>query len=89
VPATAEPPKVTAAVVALLQSTWSAGSDTEGVGLMSMVNVCAIPAHVFAVGVTIKVAVTGVVPVFVAENGAILPVPLVANPMLGVLFVHA
>jgi hypothetical protein len=34
------------------------------------------------VGVTIIVATTGAVPIFVAVNAEILPVPLAANPML-------
>ena len=37
-------------------------------------------------GVTVIVAVTAVVPAFVALNEAILPVPLAANPIDGVLF---
>ena len=40
------------------------------------------------VGVTVIVAVTGDVPVLMAVNAAILPVPLANNPIEGVLFVH-
>ena len=39
-------------------------------------------------GVTVMVAVTGAVPAFVAVNEGILPVPLAARPMEGVLFVQ-
>ena len=39
-------------------------------------------------GVTVIVAVTGAVPLFVALNDAILPLPLAARPMEGVLFVQ-
>jgi hypothetical protein len=52
------------------------------------VNVIGVPGHPFAVGVTVIVAVTGAVPVLVAVNAAILPVPLAARPMLVLLFVQ-
>jgi hypothetical protein len=39
-------------------------------------------------GVTVIVAVTGAVPVLIAVNEAISPVPLADNPMEGVLFVQ-
>ena len=39
-------------------------------------------------GVTVIVAVTGAVPVLIALNEAILPLPLAARPMDGVLFVQ-
>jgi hypothetical protein len=45
------------------------------------------PALVYF-GVTVIVATTGVVPLFNAVNAAILPVPLPANPIDGVLFVQ-
>ena len=87
-PDTGEPPNITAVVDVLLHKTWSEGSDTEGVGLMVIAKDCGIPAQVFAVGVTINVAVRGVEPEFVAKNEGILPVPLAAKPMLDVLFVQ-
>lgn len=37
----------------------------------------------------VMVAVTGVVPLLVAVNDGILPVPEAANPILGLLLVHA
>jgi hypothetical protein len=41
------------------------------------------------VGVTVMVATTGEVPVFIAVNAAMLPpVPLAARPMVGSEFVH-
>jgi len=39
-------------------------------------------------GVTMIVAVTGVLPLLTAVNEAIFPVPLAARPMLVVLFVQ-
>ena len=87
-PDTGEPPNITAVVDVLLHKTWSEGSDTEGVGLMVIAKDCGIPAQVFAVGVTVIVAIRGVEPEFIAVNAAIFPVPLVVKPMLVVLFVQ-
>lgn len=83
------PVKVTAAVFEPLQSVWLPGCVTSGVGLTVMINVWEVPTQVFAVGVTLSVAATGVKPPFVAVNEAILPVPEAARPMEGVLFVQA
>ena len=54
-----------------------------------MVNVSATPAQPFADGVTVIVAVTGALDVFVAVNAAILPEPLAAKPIEAVVFVQA
>src|SRR3989442_1410907 len=59
-----------------------------GVGFTVIVNVCDVPVHPLATGVTVIVAVTIVVPPFVAVNAAMSPVPLAANPILVVLFVQ-
>ena len=59
-----------------------------GEGLTTIVKFCGEPAQLFAVGVTVMVAVTAVAPMFEAVNAAILPVPLAAKPMLDVLFTH-
>ncbi len=80
VPLTA-PEKVTAAVVAPLQTVWSAAAATVGVGFTVMVNVSAAPEQLFAVGVTMIVAVAAVVPVFVAVNEPMLPVPVADSPI--------
>jgi hypothetical protein len=61
---------------------------TVGVGFTVMVNVFEAPGQPFAVGVTVMVAVTSAVPVFVAVKDAIFPVPLAARPILAVLFVQ-
>lgn len=48
-----------------------------------------MPAHPLAVGVTEIVAVTGAVPALTAVNaGIVLPEPLPASPIEGVLFVQ-
>ena len=57
-----------------------------------MVNVLLIPVQLtpplMKVGVTVIVAVTGVVPLFTAVKEGILPVPLAARPIAGVLLVQ-
>jgi hypothetical protein len=53
-----------------------------------MVNVLGCPEHPSATGVTVIVATTGIVPVLIAMNDAILPVPFAPNPIEVVLFVH-
>lgn len=94
VPATA-PVKAIACVGAPLQTVCAVGvADTVGVGFTVMVNVMGVPIHVVfegpcdTDGVTVMVAVTGALPVFTAVNEGILPEPLAASPMLGVLFVQ-
>ena len=86
-------PKVTAIVGLLLQTTWSAGSFTWADGLTVIVKVCAVPEQLtppfVKVGVTVMVAVTGDVPVLIALNDAIFPVPFAARPIVVLLFVHA
>ena len=59
-----------------------------GVGLTVMVKLVDVPVHPLATGVTVIVAVTGVVPALTAVNEAIFPEPLAARPMEGVLFVQ-
>jgi hypothetical protein len=48
-----------------------------------------VPVHPFADGVTVIVATTFVIPAFVAVKEGMLPVPLPARPMDGVLLTHA
>ena len=87
VPATV-PPKVTAVVAAPLQSVWLGTVFTVGVGFTVMVNVVGVPGHPLAVGVTVMVAVTDVVPVFTALKEAMFPLPEPAKPMDVVVFVQ-
>ena len=54
-----------------------------------IVNVFGVPTQPFALGVIVIVDVTGAVPVFVAVNVAISPLPFAAKPMLASLFVQA
>ena len=53
-----------------------------------IVNVWGVPAHPSNEGVTVTVAVTGAVPVFVAVNEGMLPLPLAARPIEVVLLVQ-
>jgi hypothetical protein len=91
VPATA-PEKVIAVVVAPLHNAWLATVFTVGVGFTVIVNVTGVPVQVtpplLYVGVTVIVATTGVVPLFIAVKLAILPVPLAASPMEVLLLVQ-
>ena len=52
-------------------------------------NICAVPLHPFAEGVTVIVAVSMAVVPLVPVNDNMLPLPDVVNPMLLLLFVHA
>jgi hypothetical protein len=57
-------------------------------GFTVIVKVRGVPTQPLAVGVTVIVAITGVVPVFVAVKVGIFPVPLAASPIVGSLFVQ-
>ena len=82
------PLNVITVVLVLLQTVWFETVLTEGVGLTIIVNVVGVPGQPFAIGVTVILAVTALAPTLTAVNAAILPVPLAAKPMLGVLFVQ-
>ena len=53
-----------------------------------MVNVCGKPIQPAAVGVTVIVAVTGALVIFIAVNDAIFPLLLAAKPIEVLLFVQ-
>ena len=76
-------------VVALAQCIWLEMAFTFPVGLTVMVNVLDVPTQLtpalVKVGVMEMVAVTGLLVVLVAINEAILPAPLAARPIEGVL----
>lgn len=80
--------KVMAVVDCPAHSVWLATVLTTAVGFTVIVNVMAVPGQPAATGVTVMVAVTGALVVFVAVKLAIFPVPEAASPMLGVLFVQ-
>jgi hypothetical protein len=76
-------------VVAPLQYATLLTALTVAVGYTVIVNDSGVPTHPFAVGVTVIVAVTVVMPLLVAVKDGIFPVPLPASPMDGVLLTHA
>ena len=61
---------------------------TVAVGLIVTVNVAGVPAHPFAVGVTMIFALIAAVVALVVVNEGILPEPLAASPIAVLLFVH-
>jgi hypothetical protein len=87
VPATG-PPKVMAVVVAPLQYAALPIGLTAGVGLTVIVKDIDVPVHPLADGITLIIAITGVVPVLFAVNETMFPVPLNASPIDGSLLVH-
>lgn len=83
------PLKGMAVVASPLQMVWSFTASTVGVGCTVMLVVVGKPTQLLAVGVTVMVDVTVVLPVLVAVNEAILfPMPLAASPILVLSFVH-
>jgi hypothetical protein len=79
----AAPVKLTAAVEAPLHTTWFEGWSTEGVGLTVMVKVIASPVQFTLLGVTVIVATIGALPLLIATNEPISPLPLAARPIPG------
>ena len=65
------------------------GTVTVGVGLTVIEYAVAVPAQVFAVGVTVIVEVIGAFVEFVPVNDPIFPEPLAANPIDVFEFVQA
>jgi len=53
-----------------------------------MVNVCGVPGHPAADGVTDIVAVTGALVKLMAVKAGIFPLPEAAKPIVGLLFVQ-
>jgi hypothetical protein len=80
------------AVEPLLQTTRSGGRFTCPEGFTVIVNVCGVPVQftvpAVKVGVTVRLATTGIFPVLTAENNGIFPVPEAARPMAGWSFVQ-
>jgi hypothetical protein len=83
---------VTAVVGEALHTTWLATAVTVAVGFTVYVYVRGVPTQLTPplvnVGVTVIVAVTGAVVVFVAVKLGIFPVPNAASPILAVLFIQ-
>jgi len=80
--------KFVAATLLLLHNVMFEGTVTVGVGFTVIIYVEKAPLQLFTVGVTVIVAEIGEVPVLVALNEAILPVPLAAKPIAVFELVH-
>lgn len=78
--------KFTAVVGAPVHKFWLPTVFMVGVGFTLIVNEVGVPGQPFAVGVTVIVAVTGFVPLLVPVKEPMLPFPLAARPIEGVLF---
>ena len=76
-----------------LQNTCGIVGFTWPVGFIIISNVIGAPLQfnppLLKVGITIIVATWGTVPVLIAVNGRIFPVPSAANPIVVLLFVQA
>jgi hypothetical protein len=81
--------KLTAVVAEPLHNVWSNILSTVGVGFTVIVKVFVVPTQPFAVGVIVIVEVTGTVPLLVAVNDAMFPLPFDANPIEASEFVQA
>ena len=88
----ADPVNVTAVVGAPLQTDWLLTGSTFGVGFTVMVKLISGPVQLTPLlvntGVTVMVATTGAVPLLIAVNDAMLPLPDAARPIVGTLFVQ-
>ena len=82
------PEGLTNVVLWLLHNTWLAMAFTVGVGLISIVNDKGVPTQVLAVGVNTTVELMAVDPGLVAVKDGMSPVPLVPNPIAGLLLVQ-
>ncbi len=80
--------QLVAGTTSVLQTAKLEGTVTVGVGLTVIVYVDGVPVQPLTVGVTDIVAVIGSVPVFVAVNDAMFPVPLEAKPIAVFEFDH-
>ena len=86
-PPVAGPLKTIAAVDDPLHNTRLATALTVAIGLTVIVNVIGIPVQPFPVdGVTVIVAVVAFVKLFAVTKDGILPLPVAANPIEGLLF---
>jgi hypothetical protein len=91
VPPVGDEVKLVAGIISLSHAVIFAGTITVGAGFTVTVNVLVGPEQLAApllnAGVTVIVAIIGVVPVLMAVNEGMLPLPDV-KPIDGVLFVQ-
>lgn len=82
------PVKLMAVVKEPLHKVWFVSVFIVGVGLTVIVKTVGVPLHPLDDGVTVTVAITGLVPVLTALKERIYPVPLAARPMLVFVLLH-
>lgn len=71
-----------------MHTAWLVTGFTAGVGSTVILKLVEAPVQPLADGVTVIVAVTVVTPIFRAVKAGILPVPLAARPIDGVLLLQ-
>ena len=85
-------PKTPALAVLPLQTMRLGGTFTSPVGLTVIVSVFGVPGQSIPplekTGVIVRVAISNAVPLLIAVNAGIFPVPVLGNPMDGWLFVQ-
>jgi hypothetical protein len=82
------PVKFITFVAAPLQTVWLTGTNTVGTGFTVMVKNREVPWQPFATGVTVMKPDCGTLPVLTGLKEGILPVPLAARPIEGLLLVQ-
>ena len=80
--------KDTSVVNTPLHNCWLATALAVGVGFTTIVNVLTTPLQILDIGVIVISAVTGTVPVLMAVNVEMLPVPEAPSPIVISEFVH-
>jgi hypothetical protein len=83
-----EPVNVIALVATPLHNAWLPGGATFALGFTVIVNVFAVPGQLAVEGVTVIVAVTGLLPGLVTVKAGIFPLPLAVKPIEVLLFVQ-
>ena len=71
-----------------LQKVWSETPLITGIGLTVIEKVFEDPAHVFDIGVTVIKPEICNMPVLIAENGKMLPIPDKPRPIELLLLLH-
>ncbi len=71
-----------------LQKVWFTMGLTVGVGFTVIEYVNGVPMQALAVGTMVIAALIGAIPLLVAVNAGISPIPLAARPMAVLLLVH-
>ena len=81
-------PILIVAIAVLEQMVCEGPAVIIGVGLTAMVKVLDAPVQPFSIGVTVIVDMLVTAPLFCALNAGMLPLPVAASPMDGLLLVQ-